>query len=109
MSISKVGGMQITKSTHTSLLSGWSKSTCRGCAPSDYSKPYVFFSTTDATLAAIDFSKKSVDDGVVDSPPNRGLYRSPIVLASPLKGSPCVPHRGRSPSQTGGPLRMPYR
>ena len=47
------------------------------------------FSATNAASAAIDFSKSNVDNGVVDSPPSRGLRRSPIVLPSPLQGSLC--------------------
>ena len=58
------------------------------------------FSATDAASAAIDFSKSNVDDGIVDSPPTRGLRRSPIVSPSPLQGSLCRPHSDRSSSPT---------
>ena len=89
-----------TKSVHGSLLSGRSKSTRAGCGQSQYSKPYVLFSATDAASAAIDFSKSNVDDGVVDSPPSRGLRRSPIVSPSPLRGSLCRPRSDCSSSPT---------
>ena len=60
--------MQIIESSHGSLLSSRSKLVHRGCAPVEYSKPYVLFSAIDATSATIDFSKKNVDNGIVDSP-----------------------------------------
>ena len=65
------------------------------------------FSATDAASAAIDFSKTDVNDGVVDSPPSRGPWRSPVLSASPLQGSPCVGRRHRSPSRS--PHRSPSR
>ena len=67
------------------------------------------FSTTDATSAAIDFSKSNVDDGVVDSPLSRGLRRSPIVSPSPLQGSLCRPHSDRSSSPTPRSSNTPHR
>ena len=106
MSPSEGGGAQCTESVHGSLLSGQSKSAQGRCGPSQYSKPYVMFSATDATSAAIDFSKTDVNDGVVDSPPSRGPWRSPVLSASPLQGSPCVGRRHRSPSRT--PHRQLY-
>ena len=80
----ELGETRGTESIHGSLFSGRSKSTRAGCGQSQYSKPYVLFSATDAASAAIDFSKSNVDDGVVDSPPSQGLRRSPIVSPSPL-------------------------
>ena len=65
------------------------------------------FLATDADSAAIDFLKKDVNDGVVDSPPSQGPWRSPILLASLLQGSPCVGHRHRSPSHS--PHRSPSK
>ena len=103
----KGGGTQCTEFVYGSLLSGRSKSAQRRCGPSQYSKPYVMFSVTDAASAAIDFSKKDVNDGVVDSPPSRGPWRSPVLSGSPLQGSPCVGHWHRSPSRS--PLRSPSR
>ena len=96
---------------HGSLLSGRSKSAQGGCGPSQYSKPYVMFSATDAASAAIDFSKKDVNDGVVARPLSRGPWRSPILSASPLQGSPYVGRRHRSPSCSPhhSPSRTPHR
>ena len=84
MSPSEGGGTQCTEFVHGSLLSGRSKSAQGRCGPSQYSKPYVMFSATDVASAAIDFSKTDVNDGVVDSPPSRGPWRSPVLSASPL-------------------------
>ena len=64
LSSSKDGESHHTKSVRGSLLSGRSKSRNGDCALSEYSKPYVLFSATNATSAAIDFSRKSMDDGV---------------------------------------------
>ena len=91
------------------MLSGRSKSTRAGCGESQYSKPYVLFSATDAASAAIDFSKSNVDDGVVDSPPSRGLRRSLIVSPSPLQGSLCRPRSDRSSSPTPRSSNTPHR
>ena len=80
-----------------------------GCGQSQYSKPYVLFSATDAASAAIDFSKSNVDDGVVDSPPSQGLRRSPIVSPSPLQRSQCRPRSDRSSSPTPRSSNTPHR
>ena len=58
---------------------------------------------------AIDFSKSNVDDGVVDSPPSRGLRRSPIVSPSLLRGSLCRPRSNRSTSPTPRFSNTPHR
>ena len=108
LSSSKGGESNRTESMHGSLLSGRSKSRNRGCALSEYSKPYVLFSTTDAASASIDFSKKSVDDGVVDSPPSRGAWRLPILSASPLEDSHCIEGQHRSLSPGPPSSRMPH-
>ena len=92
------GETQCTKSMHGSLMSGGSKSAREGCALSQYLKPYVLFSACNAASTAIDFSKRNVDDGVVDSPPIRRPPRLPIVAASPLQRSPYVLCRHCSPS-----------
>ena len=55
------------------------------CFAIPYSKPYVLFSATDAALAAIDFSKGNVEEGVVDSPPSRRVPRTLVCSPSPLK------------------------
>ena len=91
------------------MLSGRSKSTRTGCGQSQYSKPYVLFSATNAASAAIDFSKSNVDDGVVDSSPSRGLRRSPIVSPSPLQGSLCRSCSDRSSSPTLRSSNTPHR
>ena len=91
------------------MLSDRSKSTRDGCGQSQYSKPYVLFSATDAASAAIDFSKNNVDDGVVDSPPSPGLRRSSIVSPSPLRGSLCRPRSNRSSSPTPRSSNTPHR
>ena len=101
--------MRGTKSIHGSLLSGRSKSTRAGCGQSQYSKPYVLFSATDAASAAIDFSKSNVDNVVVDSPPSRGLRRSPIVSPSPLRGSLYIPRSDRSSSPIPRSSNTPHR
>ena len=67
------------------------------------------FSATDAASAAIDFSNSNVDDGVADSPPSRGLRRSPIVSPSPLRGSLCRPRSDRSSSPTPRSSNSPHR
>ena len=66
----KRGDIGALESGHESLLSGWSKSKDGGFGLSQYSKPYVLFSVIDAASAAIDYSRRNLDDGVVDSPPS---------------------------------------
>ena len=109
LSSSKDGESHRTESAHGSLLSSRSKSRNGGCALSEYSKPYVLFSATNAASAAIDFSKKSVDNGVVDSLPSRGAWRSPVLSASPLEGSHRIEGRHRSPSPGLPSSRTPHR
>ena len=109
MSTSNDGGTRASESRHGSLLSGRSVSKDGSLAPLQYSKPYVLFSATDAASAAIDFSKGNVEDGVIDSPPSRGPWWSPVVSASPLQGSPCAGGRDRSPSPDREPSRTPHR
>ena len=91
------------------MLSGRSKSTWAGCGQSQYSKPYILFSATDAASAAIDFSKSNVNDGVVDNLPSRGLRRSLIVSPSPLQGSLCRPRSDRSYSPTPRSSNTPHQ
>ena len=57
-------------------------------------------SATDAASAAIDFSKGNVEEGVVDSPSNRGVPRTPVCSPSPLKRIASTPRRMRSQSPT---------
>jgi hypothetical protein len=56
------------------------------CDPSQFSKPYLMYSATDAASATVDFAKGNVEDGVVNSPPSCGAGRSPVCLPSPLRG-----------------------
>lgn len=49
------------------------------------SKPYLMCTATDAASAIMDFSKQKVDDGVVDSPPERKVGITPVSSPSPLK------------------------
>ena len=88
---------------------GASESAGGSCGPSRYSKPYVLCSATDAASAAIDFSKGSVDDGVVDSPPSRGSAKTPVCSPSPLKRSTSTPVRDRSHSPTPRTESTPQR
>jgi hypothetical protein len=64
------------------------------CIPSQFSKPYLMYSATEAASAIVDFAKGNVEDGVVNNPPNRGAGRSPVCSPShcedaigPLPGS----------------------
>ena len=54
------------------------------CVPSEFSKPYLMYSTSDVASTAVDFAKDNVEDGVVDNPPNcnasRTLVYSPFLL-----------------------------
>ena len=109
LSSSKDGESHHTESARGSLLSGQSNSRNGGCALSEYSKPYVLFSATDAASAATDFSRKSMDDGVVDSPPSRGAWRPPVLSALPLEGSHRIEGRHRSPSPRPPSSRTPHR
>ena len=106
MKLDAIGGIECV---HGSLLYSRSKSTRVGCGQSEYSKPYVLFSAIDAASAAIDFSKSNVDDGIVDSPPSRGLRRSPIVSPSLLQGSLCRPRSDHSASPAPRSSNTPHR
>jgi len=55
------------------------------CLPLVYSRPLMLGMATNALSTTIDFSKENVEEGVVDSPPSRGLVRMPIYSPSPLK------------------------
>lgn len=57
-------------SQYDALFLGYSNSGGSSCGPSRYSRPYVLCSATSAASTTIDFSKGSVDDGIVDSPPS---------------------------------------
>ena len=62
-----------------------------------------------SSFMAIDFSKSNVDNGVVDSPPSRGLRRSPIVSPSPLQGSLCRLRPDCSTSPTPRSSNTPHQ
>ena len=66
-------------------LSMMSSSGGGSCFGAPHSKPYVMCSATNAASAALDFSKGNVEDGVVNSPTNRGAVRTPLCSLSPLK------------------------
>ena len=108
LSPSKDGETQCTEFAHASLLSSQLKSGHGGCALPQYSKLYVSFLATDVASPAIDFSKKNVDDGVVDSPPSREPWRLLVLLASPLQGSPRIGHWHCSPSPSPDPSRISH-
>ena len=87
---------------------GGSESAGGSCGPSKYSRPYVLCSATDAASAAMDYStKKNEEDGVVNSPPDRGPVRTPVRSPSPLKRS--SPVRCRSLSPTPRTESTPHR
>ena len=56
-----------------------------GLAQSHQSKPYLICTAIDVASMIMDFSKQSVDDGVVDSPPERRAGITPVASPSPLK------------------------
>ena len=61
------------------------------CVPSQFLKPYLIYSATDAASAIVDFAKGNTEDGVVNSPPSRGASRSPVCSLSPLQGCDWTP------------------
>jgi hypothetical protein len=61
------------------------------CIPSQFSKPYLMYSATDAAFAIVDFVKGNVEDSVMNNPPSRGAGRSPICSPSPLRGCDWTP------------------
>ena len=66
------------------------------CVPSQFSKPYLMYSVTDAASTALDFSKENVEDGVVDSLPSCSVGRMPGYLPSLLRDCRSTPIRERS-------------
>ena len=55
------------------------------CALSEHDKRHFLYSTTTAQLT-MDYSRKAVEDDVVDSPSSRGIIPLPISSPSPLRG-----------------------
>jgi hypothetical protein len=79
------------------------------CVPSQFSKPYLMYSATDAASAALDFSKGNMEDGVVDSPPSHSTGRTPVCSPSPLRDCRSTPIRQRSRSPTHHNVLTPQR
>jgi hypothetical protein len=79
------------------------------CVPSQFSKPYLMYSTTDAAFAIVDFAKGNVEDGVMNSPPSRGAGRSPVYSLSPLQGCNWTPIGQCSCSLIEQTIRTPQR
>jgi hypothetical protein len=80
----------VDPSCSTGARSAIAEAECSGsieehCLPSQFSKPYLMYSASDAASAAVDFAKGSVEDGVVNSPPSRDVARLPVCLSSPLR------------------------
>jgi hypothetical protein len=79
------------------------------CVPSQFSKPYLMYSATDAASMVLDFSKGNVEDGIVDSPPSRSAGRMPVCSPSPLRDCRSTPIRQRSRSPMHHNIRTPQR
>jgi hypothetical protein len=79
------------------------------CIPSQFSKPYLMYSATDAAFATVDFAKGNVEDGVVNSPSSRGVGRSPVSSPSSLRGCDWTSTGQRSCSLTKQTVRTPQR
>ena len=79
------------------------------CFPSQFSKPYLMYSTTEAASAAIDFAKGNVEDGVVNSPPSWDAARLLVYSPSPLQKHGSIPSRQRSHSPIKETLCTPQR
>ena len=79
------------------------------CVPSQFSKPYLMYSATNAASATIDFAKGNVEDGVVNSPPSCGAGRSLVYSPFPLRGCGWIPTRRRSCSLTEKTVHIPQR
>jgi hypothetical protein len=104
----------VDPSCNTRAGSARAEAECSGsieehCLPSQFSKPYLMYSATDAASAAVDFAKDSLEDGVVNSPPSRDAARLPVCSPSPLRGYGSTPTRQRSYSPIKGTLRTPQR
>jgi hypothetical protein len=79
------------------------------CLLSQFSKPYLMYSATDAASAAVDFAKGSLEDGIVNSPPSRDAARLHVCSPSPLLGYGSTPTRQHSYSPIKGTLCTPQR
>ena len=54
------------------------------CTLSEHDKRHLLYSATTAQLT-MDYSRKAMEDDVVDSPPSRGIVPLPISSPSPLR------------------------
>ena len=107
LQVSKANNTPLCRSVHSnpSFISGsfsdYSGAPLEGFAQSQQSKPYLMCTATDAASAVMDFSTQKVDDGVVDSPPERRAGIPTVASPSPLKRtcsfvgpvSDCTPQR----------------
>jgi hypothetical protein len=105
-SIARNDGPFFSTADHSDTIGAECSRSIQGdCVPSQFSKPYLMYSATDATSAALDFSKGNVEDGVVDSPPSR----SADCLPSPLRDCRSTPIRQCSRSPAHHNVRTPQR
>ena len=79
------------------------------CVPSQFSKPYLMYSATDAASVIMDFVKGNIEDSVMNSPLSRGAGRSLVCSLSPLRGCDWTPTRQRSCSLTKKTIHTPER
>jgi hypothetical protein len=109
-SIARNGGPFCTTEDRSDTIAAECSRSIQGdCVPSQFSKPYLMYSATDVALAALDFSKGNVEDGVVDSPPSCSAGRTPICSPPPLRDYRSTPIRQRSRSPMHHNVRMPQR
>jgi hypothetical protein len=99
----------ITKDHSNNVDVECSRSMEGNCIPSQYSKPYLMYSTTNAASGSIDFAKDNVDDGVVNNLPSCSAGRTTVYSPSPLQGGQLTPIRQRSGSPTHQNVRTPQR
>jgi hypothetical protein len=102
----------VDPSCSTGACSARAEAECSGsieehCLPSQFSKPYLMYSATDAASVAVDFAKGNVEDGVVNSPPSRDAARLPMCSPSPLRGYGSTPTRQHSCLPKKGTLCIP--
>jgi hypothetical protein len=91
----------VDPSYNTGAGSARAEAECSGsieehCLPSQFSKPYLMYSATDAASTAVNFAKGSLEDGVVNNPPSRDAARLPMCSPSPLQGYGSTPTGQRS-------------
>jgi hypothetical protein len=104
----------VDPSCSTGLRSARAEAECSGpidghCLPSQFSKPYLMYSATNAASAVIDFAKGNVEDGMVNIPPSRDATRFLVCSPSPLRGYGSTPTRQHSCLPTKGTIRTPQR